>query len=211
MWETNPPRIKKPQRSRFTVADIALWRHLHEASVAARQPAQHGASEALAKIHPTDPNSSFARLQRRALELIAEGHVAQVTPFDIELMEILNAEGEAAMLKRIRQHDADQRRLERRRQTRAARERLAGEAKARNAATLASRILVEPSARSLTTQPAPSLESSADGSIPVKKKPPQSETSSGVRDDLNLPAVKPTVELEAGASTELQDRVAEVA
>jgi hypothetical protein len=138
---------------------------------------QNGAADALTKLPPIDSNYPAVRLHHRALELIAEGHVTTITPFDLELMEIVNAEGEAAMLKRARQHDADRRRQEHRLQSRAVRERLAGEARARNAASLASRLLSEPSARSLIAPQPPSPEASAGEVTLIKKKPPQSETS----------------------------------
>ena len=70
-----------------------------------------------------------------------QGNIAQVTPLDIELLEIYNTQGEAAMLQRARQHSADERRREQRRLTRANRERFAAEARARNAANLASQLL----------------------------------------------------------------------
>lgn len=160
-----------------TVADIALWRHLHEASVAARQSAQKDAAQALSKSQPAPPDSPCARLEHRALELIATGCTFQTTPFDLELMEIAKAEGNAAMMKRVRQHEIDELRQERRRKTRAARARLAGEAQARNAAKLAAQLLKERSWPALTGEPTPSSDPSADESLRINKKPPQTEAA----------------------------------
>jgi hypothetical protein len=157
----------------ITVADIALWRHLHEASIAARREVQQGASKALSRLSPP-ASGDTPPLQRRALELIAEGHVSQVTPFDIELMEIHKTQGPAAMLKRIRQHEADELRQQRRRNTRATHQRLAPEAEARNAASLAARLLADSAAPSPLSGIPHAQQPSPQAGEAVKKKQPQS-------------------------------------
>lgn len=163
-----------------TVADIALWRHLHETAASVCEPVQQGASLALFKLPARQ--SREAQLQRRALELMAQGRTPQVTPFDVELMEIYANQGNDAMLKRIRQHETDRRRQESRRKSRALSERLAGEAHARNAANLAAQLLAESLPETQAAEPAQVTESAAGSeAVPATataKKPPQPEMGS---------------------------------
>ena len=124
-----------------TPADIALWRHIQQASSSTRQPDADAASQALAQPQVGQAASPTDALRERALRLLQQGHIAQVTPLDVELLEIYNTQGEAAMLQRARRHSADERRRQQRRHTRANRDRFAAEARARNAANLASHLL----------------------------------------------------------------------
>jgi hypothetical protein len=175
----------------ITVADIALWRHLHEAASAAREAARKDAAQALSKSQT--PNSTEVRLEHRALQLIAEGCTMPVTPFDLELMEIARTEGNSAMLKRIRQHEIDERRQKTRRKTLATRARLAGEAQARTAANLAAQLLNEQRSRELANVPTPSPQPPAEESLLIKKKPPQPETTSARPEDRLNQAMKNVV------------------
>ena len=170
----------------ITIADIAVWRRLHEAGAPSSSSAvdgtiaspesQQAAATALSKPGGSNPDSPEQRLRRRALELVAQGRAAQVTPFDVELMEIYQSEGEAAMIERVKRHTADERRAEQRRRTRQNRERFAAEARVRNAANLATQLLSE--------QPATVAQSMNVATQPANsdpgKKPPHTEPLPGL-------------------------------
>ena len=141
------------------------------------------AATALSKPGGSDPDSPEQRLRRRALELVAQGRTAQVTPFDVELMEIYEKEGEAAMIERVKRHTADERRAEQRRRTRANRERFDAEARVRNAANLATQLLSEQQSaagRSATNSQTPSVATATQSANSATgKKPPQPELLAG--------------------------------
>lgn len=158
---------KPPVSAEVTIADIAMWREMQQASAAAARDAQQAASQALAKPRRGDTTSTGAGLRRRALELIGLGRAAQVTPFDVELMEIYDNQGEAAMIDRVGRYIVDQRRIEQRRKTRENQVRFAAEASVRSAANLAAHLAEERSESVVEPSPATA----------TAKKPPQSEAS----------------------------------